>query len=132
MARFGESSLRNLQGVHPDLQTLFHEVVKHFDCSVISGVRTDEEQQALYARGRTEDGEIVTFKDGIVNKSKHQLGLAVDVVPYPTLYSDEAIMEEFGLYVLDVASEMKKQGLIDKKITWGGTWRFRDLPHFQV
>ena len=129
---FSTKSLSNLQGVHPDLQTLFHEVVKHFDCSVISGLRTDEEQQELYAKGRTEGGDIVTYKDGIVNKSKHQLGLAVDVVPYPSLYTDEGIMREFGWYVKETAKEMKRRGLIDADITWGGDWRFKDLPHFEI
>jgi peptidoglycan L-alanyl-D-glutamate endopeptidase CwlK len=132
MATFSDTSLKRLRGVHADLQTLFNQVVIHFDCSVISGVRTAEEQQDLYAKGRTEDGQIVTYKDGVIKKSKHQLGLAVDVVPYPTLYKDEEIMEEFGKYVIDVATELKNKGLIDNEITWGGTWRFRDLPHFQI
>ena len=129
---FSSNSIENLQGVHPDLQTLFHAVVKNFNCSIISGIRTEDEQQELYAKGRTDSGEIVTYKDGIVNKSKHQLGLAVDVVPYPSMYRDPGIMEEFGMYVLDVASDLKTQGLIDSDITWGGVWRWKDLPHFEI
>ena len=132
MAKFSERSKRTLSTVHPDLQTLFNYVIKEWDCTVVSGLRTDEEQQALYAKGRTEDGEIVTHKDGVVNKSKHQLGLAVDVVPYPSMYSDVEIMDKFGLYVLDVAMNLKESGLIDSRIVWGGTWNWKDRPHFQI
>jgi len=132
MPKFSDRSKRILSTVHPDLQTLFYHVVKEWDCTVVSGLRTDEEQQALYAKGRTEDGQIVTYKDGVVNKSKHQLGLAVDVVPYPSLYSDEKIMNDFGLYVLDVAMDLRQSGKIDSRIVWGGTWNWKDLPHFQI
>jgi peptidoglycan L-alanyl-D-glutamate endopeptidase CwlK len=132
MPEFSDRSKDKLYEVHPDLITLFEEVVKTFDCTVISGFRTAEEQQELYAKGRTEDGPIVTYKDGIVRKSKHQLGLAVDVVPYPSLYSDEKIMNDFGWYVLDTAERLKKDGMIDSDITWGGSWKFTDMPHFEI
>jgi signal peptidase I len=133
MAKFSKTSLDRLATVHPDLQTLFHKVIESWDCTIVSGFRTDEEQQELYARGRTEDGDIVTYKDGIVKKSKHQSGLAVDAVPYPSLYTNEAIMRDFGEYVLDVAVDLKKAGLIDSYITWGGHWRkFKDYPHFEI
>lgn len=132
MPTFSERSLDRLYEVHPDLVTLFMAVVEEFDCSVISGMRTDEEQQELYAKGRTVGGDIVTYKDGIVNKSKHQLGLAVDVIPYPSGYKDIEIMKRFGWFVLARAKELKKEGLIDANITWGGSWKFKDYPHFQI
>lgn len=45
---------------------------------VTSGKRTTQEQQALYAQGRTEAGKIVTHLDGVARRSKHQDGVAVD------------------------------------------------------
>lgn len=129
---FSEASKDKLYEVHPDLITLFEEVIKHFDCTVVSGVRTEDEQQELYAKGRTEPGEIVTYKDGVVRKSKHQLGMAVDVVPYPTMYSDEGVMRKFGWFVIETAERLKKEGLIDNDITWGGSWRFSDMAHFEI
>lgn len=45
------------------------------------GKRSDATQIALYAQGRTNPGDIVTNCDGVNTKSKHQLGLAVDIVP---------------------------------------------------
>ena len=69
MFKFGKRSLKELNSVHPDLQTLFQTVIKYRDCSVVSGLRTQEEQQALYAKGRTQPGDIVTYKDGINRRS---------------------------------------------------------------
>ena len=132
MPKFSETSKDRLYEVHPDLITLFEAVVIDWDCTVISGFRTTEEQQELYAKGRTTDGSIVTHKDGIVKKSKHQLGLAVDVVPWPSLYSDKKIMHDFGWFVLETAERLKKEGKIDNDITWGGVWQWPDMPHYQI
>ena len=50
---------------------------------VTQGVRTLQQQQALYAQGRTTKGPIVTHCDGVHSKSNHQVqadgfGHAVD------------------------------------------------------
>ena len=124
---------KNLSGVHPDLQTLFNEVVKHFDCTVVSGFRSQEEQEALYAKGRTVPGKIVTHMDGVERRSKHQTGNAVDVVPYPIAWGDVARFKQFGWFVKGVAATLKRYGAIDSEIEWGGDWtRFVDRPHFQI
>jgi peptidoglycan L-alanyl-D-glutamate endopeptidase CwlK len=133
MPYFSESSLEKLSTVHSDLITLFTQVVKDFDCTVISGLRTLEEQQALYAKGRSEPGEIVTNCDGVNRRSNHQSGNAVDVVPYPIDWSDTKRMREFGWYVLGVANTLKRQGVMSHNVMWGGQWtRFPDLPHFEL
>ena len=132
MQEFSPSSLKHLESVHPDLQTLFHYVVKIRDCTIVSGLRTQEEQQALYAQGRSVPGEIVTYKDGIERRSKHQTGLAVDVVPYPELYRDAYEMDQLARIVLGSAEKLKQQGKIDSEIEWGGFWRFKDRPHYEI
>jgi len=132
MAKFGKTSMKRLRTVHPDLQTLFQVVVKYFDCSVVSGLRTLEEQKALYTQGRTKPGNIVTNADGVISKSNHQSGNAVDVVPYPSMWKDKNKMREFAGFVMGVAAILKEQGIIDIEIEWGGHWRFLDLPHFQT
>lgn len=132
MPYFSDISLSRLNSVHPDLITLFIDVIRHTDCSVISGMRTADEQQALYAKGRTTEGDIVTHKDGVVNKSKHQLGLAVDVVPYPIDWNNKDRFRAFGWMVKDIARSLKRDGLMDHDITWGGDWNFKDYPHFQI
>ena len=122
----------NLESVHPDLQTLFFEIIKYRDCSVVAGLRTLEEQQELYAQGRTAPGEIVTNCDGVNRRSYHQSGNAVDVIPYPEKWDEEAL-RDFGNYVLGIAQMLKKYGAIDSEIEWGGNWSsFPDKPHYQI
>ena len=132
MAEFGTKSKERLATVHPDLQTLFQTVVTHRDCAIISGIRTKKEQQALYAKGRTEPGDIVTYKDGVTSKSRHQTGTAVDVCPYPEMWDAEAL-RDFGNFVKGVAIMLKAYGAIDADVEWGGEWTmFIDRPHWQI
>ena len=133
MPKFSKKSLEKLDGVHQDLQTLFLEVVKHFDCTVIYGMRTEAQQKALYAKGRTKPGNIVTYKDGVIKKSRHQTGMAVDVVPYPINWGNIERFRQFGWFVKGVACVLKGYGQIEKDIKWGGDWkRFIDYPHYQI
>jgi len=131
MATFNDTSLDRLKTVHPDLQTLFLEVIKHRDCSVTAGFRTAKEQSDLYAQGRTEPGNIVTNADGVDRKSYHQSGQAVDVVPYPEMW-DEQALRDFGHFVKGIAVMLKRYGAIDNDIEWGGDWKFLDRPHWQL
>lgn len=135
MPAFGTRSRMNLEGVDPRLVRLFEEVVKGFDCTVLSGVRTAKEQADLYASGRTKPGPILTQKDGVHKRSNHQGGKAVDVAPWPIDWKDSKRFYHFAGYVRGVAGQMG----IDAR--WGGDWdsdtelhdqSFYDLPHFEV
>ena len=130
MNKFSDISIDRLMTVHPDLITLFFEVIKVRDCSVVSGLRTTEEQQALYGKGRWLPGEIVTFRDGIERRSNHQTGNAVDVIPYPEKWDIEA-MKVFGPLVLEIADWLKSEHRIDSEIAWGGQWEWKDYPHYE-
>ena len=133
MAEFSERSLKRLCGVHPDLQTVMNYVVKDFDITVISGIRTEEEQKALYAKGRTKPGNIVTYMDGVERRSKHQTGNAIDVAPWPLDWKSIDRFKEMGWYIKGVARMLKEYGAIDSDIKWGGDWRkFSDYPHFEL
>ena len=88
---------------------------------VISGLRTYEEQAALYAKGRTAPGPKVTnAKPGY---SWHNFGVAWDFVVFdsngqplwnsPLMTRCGKIGEELGL-------------------EWGGRWKFQDKPHLQL
>ena len=131
MYKFSDSSRANLVNIHTDLITLFYEVIKYRDCTVVSGLRTQEEQQELYAQGRTKDGNIITYKDGIERRSKHQEGLAVDVVPYPEMYDVEAL-RDFGNFVKGVAAVLRGSGVITHDVSWGGDWQWKDYPHWEL
>lgn len=92
------------------------------DLKIISGTRTYREQAAIFAQGRTRPGKIVT-KAG-PGQSNHNFGLAWDVGFF-----------EGGEYV-DEPDPYRKLGdrIAEKNvgIEWGGTWRFIDLPHYQL
>ena len=143
MPKFSDKSIRKLQECHPDLQTLFSNVIKYFDCSVIHGHRTPDEQYELYKQGRTKPGNIVTYKDGTKNPSRHNFmpSTAVDVVPYPTYYSDIDTIRHFAGFVLGVAKMLKAFGTIDNDIICGIDWdgdndlhdqSLFDAVHFQI
>ena len=52
MPKFGKRSKENLETCSKDIQTIFNEVVKYFDCSVVAGKRTAEQQHELWKKGR--------------------------------------------------------------------------------
>ena len=141
MPYFGAESKANLATAHPDLQRLFNEVIKHWDCKVTSGLRTTAEQRALYNQGRTTPGGIVTNTDGVVKRSNHQarpgesFGRAVDVSPYPIDWGDYNRFYAFAGCVIGIS---KMMGI---NVRWGGDWdsdrdfrdqKFNDLPHFEL
>lgn len=123
MPIFGPTSSERLNSVHPDLQKVFREVVKHFDCTIIEGVRSPERQQQLVAEGKSK-----------TLNSRHLTGDAVDVVPFPIDWEDRERFHFFAGFVLGTA---KSLGIA---LRWGGDWdqdtevddnSFDDLPHFE-
>jgi peptidoglycan L-alanyl-D-glutamate endopeptidase CwlK len=151
MPSFSETSKSKLETAEKDLQTVFNEVIKHFDCTVIYGHRTPEEQFELFKKGRKQRddgtwaviGHVVTYLDGYDKKSKHNEcpSKAVDVIPYPIEWSNVNRMRVFAGFVLGIATMLKAQGKIKNDIVWGGDWdsdtvlkdqRFNDFPHFQI
>lgn len=118
MPAFGESSRRELATAHPDLQRLFELVIQDWDCKVLQGARTEEEQRANIAKGVSK-----------TMNSKHlaRPARAVDVVPFPVDWNDLGRFYRFAEYVKGCA---KGLGI---KIVWGGDWRsFKDMPHYEL
>jgi len=141
-AKLGTRSLERLETCEPDLVRVFKRVeqISPFDFTVICGVRTDAEQKALYAQGRTEPGPIVTTLDGVTKKSRHQpnangLSEAVDVAPWPIAWENKKQFIAFGGVVM-AAAEIESV-----RIRWGADWNsnwdldehsFVDLPHYEL
>lgn len=87
--------------------------------------RSVEEQQKLYAQGRTTTGQRVTNVDGITHLSNHNYtpARAVDVavVVHGKVSWSPADYAPLG----ELA---KRYGLV-----WGGSWRtFKDYPHLEL
>jgi peptidoglycan L-alanyl-D-glutamate endopeptidase CwlK len=119
MAEFSKRSEAILYECHSDLIKLFEEIIKEYDCTINCGFRGQEDQEKA-------------FKDGYSKahwlQSPHNYlpALAVDVVPYPTLWADENKLKELGKLVQIKAIDL------ELKITWGGSWKWKDLPHYEL
>jgi len=128
MPKFGKASLDRLATCHPDLQRLFNEVIKHYDCSVLCGHRTKQEQDAAVASGNSKTTWPMSKHNSLPSK-------AVDVAPYPIDFNDVKRFYMFVGIVRGIASQM---GI---KIRCGADWdgdlevkdqNFHDLPHVEL
>ena len=125
-----------LDGLHPELLSRILRVLDAmqalgFPMRVVQGVRTNAQQQALFAQGRTTPGAIVTQADGLLHRSNHQpslqdgLGHAVDCA----FATGEPFGESqpWGAY----GACCEAVGLV-----WGGGtkhgWHGQDRPHAQL
>ncbi len=90
---------------------------------VTQGLRTWDEQDALYAQGRTTPGRIVTHARG--GESYHNFGLAFDILVLDAMGKADWDPAHPGW--LQAANAGKSLGL-----EWGGDWQgMKDQPHFQ-
>ena len=140
MYTLSETSLKMLKGVHPNLVNFMTELIKisPWNFKITAGVRTAEEQNRLYQKGRTAPGAKVTNVDGYKLKSNHQikfdgLGYATDI---GVIVNGEykGTWKDFHFYQ-DIYNTANKAGLLEKYgIEWGGNcWRtFKDAPHWQI
>jgi len=143
MPNFSAASLAKLETCHPDLQAVMKEAIKYFDFTITYGVRTVDEQQALYAQGRTKAGAKVTWVDGVTKKSKHNYtpSKAVDIAPFPINWKDREAFIYLAGHVMAIAEIMYADGRIAHKIRWGGDFSMNDrtidekkadAPHFEI
>lgn len=129
--------MRNVSQLHPELQKKVEQLKmlcqkNGITIGISECVRTVAEQDALYAKGRTMPGKIVTKAKGNTYSSMHQWGVAFDFylkmdVDGDGSTSDDAFNNSTGLY--------DKVGKIGQSIglEWGGSWKsIKDRPHFQL
>ena len=134
MAKFGRRSKANLSTCDNDLQKLFNEVVKYYDCSVICGHRDEDAQNEAFYGGRSK----LKYP-----RSRHNSfpSRAVDVAPYYANSSEKIPWNDkekfvlFAGFVLGIAANM---GI---RVRWGGDFNmnwdakdqsFFDGPHFEL
>ena len=128
MPSFSQRSINNLQTCHDDLIKLFEEVIRHYDCAVICGHRSKEDQDKAYHEGKSK----LRYP---LSKHNKMPSLAVDVVPYPIAWDD---LDRFYHFVGFVTGVAKTLGInIRSGLDWDGDLNFKDqnfldAPHFEL
>ncbi len=143
MSQFSEASLKQLSTCHKDLQTLFNEVIKYFDCKIPEGFRDEAAQNKAFAEGKSK----LKWPHGNHNQSP---SMALDAYPCPIdLHPKEKRDIEiykwkmcyFAGQVKAIARVLKEQGKIAHDVVWGCDWdddndlkehSFFDFPHFEL
>lgn len=120
MPHFGSRSKKNLEGIHPDLLKVMDEAIKCVDFTVICGYRGKAEQEEAYRTGHSK------AKFG---RSAHNYGLAVDCIPYPFKNEDWKDVQRFRDMAKHILQAAENVGV---EVTWGGTWKMFDTPHFEL
>lgn len=114
------TSLKRLQGVHPDLVKVVKRAAElsDIDFMVTEGLRTLARQKQLVAAGASK-----------TMKSRHLDGHAVDlaVLLHGKLSWDWPLYTKLSKIVKQAAKE------VNVPLEWGGDWRsFKDGPHYQL
>lgn len=135
MPKFSQESFSKLSTCHPDLQALFYEVIKYYDCTILEGYRNEADQEKAFNTGHSK----LHYPNG---KHNHQPSMAIDVTPYPVNFNDNNLSLWFGGYVLGIAQKLKDEGKITHSIRWGGMWdglgklntahMLSDMVHFEI
>ena len=129
-----KTSLSRVALMHPLLRTELANILSEIAQGGVSirltqTLRTIQEQNDLYAIGRTKPGKIVTNAKG--GQSYHNWGLSCDF----------CLLHKDGSISWNMHEDLDKDGIADwmevVKIfekygwEWGGKWKFKDTPHFQ-
>jgi len=118
---------RDLNLLHPKVKQLAEKLKAECEkvglpILITETWRTKSEQDALYAKGRTVKGSIVTKAK--YPQSQHCWGTAFDFCRN----DGKGAYNESGDFFIKVGKIGQALGL-----EWGGAWTsFRDLPHFQL
>lgn len=129
-------STRSITAMHPRLRSLYIQFdtlmrQARIDYIVTATYRSNEDQAALYASGRTVRGKIRT--NAIPGQSAHN---ALDTIGAPASRAFDIAIFKHGKIDWDEKNpDWKRAGVIGKSIglEWAGDWvTFKEYPHFQL
>lgn len=130
-------SSRDIKDLHPKMQALFVQFDSamkraNIDYIVTCTYRNDEDQNELYALGRTKRGNVVT--NARAGESLHN-HVNADTGKPESLAFDICIMQNGKCDWSTQNPAWKRAGEIGTKIglEWAGNWKsFKEYPHFQL
>jgi peptidoglycan L-alanyl-D-glutamate endopeptidase CwlK len=116
---FSARSERRLKGVHPDLVRVVRRALElaPIDFSIVEGVRTKKRQAELVKAGAS-----------WTMNSRHLTGHAVDIAPY-IAGQIRWDWPPFRVLSITMKTAAIEQGV---PIIWGGDWKVKDGPHFEL
>lgn len=129
---YEERNRLQISKLHPATQIKVRHLLERLvlvgeDVLITQGYRSDEEQDDLYALGRTKLGNKVTWVKG--GWSFHQFGAAVDIAPVALLLplSERGVLSWYSIpRFSNIALQAKEIGF-----SWGYDMWGIDRPHFQ-
>lgn len=131
-------TLQRAETIHPTLRQELNEIIQEIGkrltgraiMRITSAYRTFEEQDGLYAQGRTKPGKVITMARG--GQSFHNYGMAVDcclIVDGKDLswsLKDDYDGDKTADF-MEIVFVFKQHGW-----EWAGEWTtFKEYPHFQ-
>lgn len=116
---FGPRSLKRMEGIHADLRKVMDRAIAitDMDFTVLEGLRTLAQQRKYYATGKSK-----------TMRSRHLTGHAIDIAPLVDgkVTWDWAVYDRFAPIIKQAAKD------VGVKVEWGGDWKWRDGPHWQL
>lgn len=122
--RFSNKSSEILGTVHVKLQKIGHRAleISPMDFGYSSGLRTTMEQQELFRNKKSQ-------LDGIIKKSKHQTGRAID---FFAVVNGQGSWDIPHLAVI-MGAHMQAAAELGIRLKSGGMWKdFPDWPHLEL
>lgn len=159
MFKLSSNSKANYETLHEDLRILIDEALNlsTIDFGISEGHRSVEKQMEYYKKGRTYDNgqwvitdksKVITYVDGVVNKSKHNYkpSMAFDFYIYipgeSEMTYDTTHLVAVGYMFVILGNKLYEEGKISHKVRWGGNFDqdqeivtdggFIDLPHIEL
>ena len=117
---FSARSLRNLEGIHPDLRKVAIRALQltEIDFVVTEGLRNAKRQRQLVNAGASQ-----------TMASSHLIGYAIDVAAL----LDNRVSWDWPLYHKIADAFKQAADELGVPIVWGGDWNtFPDGPHFEL
>jgi peptidoglycan L-alanyl-D-glutamate endopeptidase CwlK len=135
MPVFSQTSKDKLSLAHRDLQTLFNEVIKWYDCTIADSYRTKAAQHQFLLEGKSK----VDYPTVHNTKPSN----AVDVYPYEVDHIDWGQLQSayFAGWIMGIAVRLFEEGKITHRIRCGIDWdkdndiddnAFWDAGHFEI